>query len=90
MQYVYLGKENITSMNDVHEAFAEALDFPDYYGENLDALYDCLGDIFEEVLIIIADAELLGDALGERFDSLVELLDDICEENSNITVRYVE
>ena len=27
----------------LHQAFAEALDFPDWYGCNLDALYDCLG-----------------------------------------------
>ena len=33
--------------NDVtmHDAVAAALDFPDYYGRNLDALADCLGDV---------------------------------------------
>lgn len=29
----------------MHRAVAEALDFPDYYGENLDALNDCLSDV---------------------------------------------
>lgn len=29
---------------DMHRAFADTLDFPDYYGHNLDALNDCLGD----------------------------------------------
>jgi hypothetical protein len=29
----------------MHHALAEALDFPDYYGKNLDALNDCLGDV---------------------------------------------
>ena len=32
-----------------HGAVAEALDFPDYYGRNLDALNDCLGDVAERV-----------------------------------------
>ncbi|MEU6622024.1 barstar family protein [Streptomyces litmocidini] len=30
---------------DMHRALAAALDFPDYYGHNLDALNDCLGDV---------------------------------------------
>ncbi|MET9116030.1 barstar family protein [Streptomyces longwoodensis] len=30
---------------DMHHAMAAALTFPDYYGRNLDALNDCLGDI---------------------------------------------
>lgn len=30
---------------DMHRAIAAALDFPDYYGHNLDALNDCLGDV---------------------------------------------
>ncbi|WP_432106228.1 barstar family protein [Streptomyces sp. bgisy091] len=30
---------------DMHRAMAIALDFPDYYGHNLDAFNDCLGDV---------------------------------------------
>jgi hypothetical protein len=30
---------------DMHRDIARTLDFPDYYGHNLDALDDCLGDV---------------------------------------------
>ncbi|KJY19874.1 barnase inhibitor [Streptomyces sp. NRRL S-104] len=30
---------------DMHRSVAAALQFPDYYGHNLDALHDCLGDV---------------------------------------------
>jgi hypothetical protein len=30
---------------DMHRELAVALDFPDYYGANLDAFNDCLGDV---------------------------------------------
>ena len=29
---------------DIHEILKKSLDFPDYYGANLDALWDCLTD----------------------------------------------
>lgn len=34
-----------TDEADLHRDIAAALDFPDYYGENLDALNDCLRDV---------------------------------------------
>ena len=37
---------------DGHEYLMEALDFPDYYGKNLDALYDCLCEIECEIELI--------------------------------------
>lgn len=35
----------------IHDYIAENLGFPDYYGKNLDALYDCLTDIDEPTAI---------------------------------------
>jgi hypothetical protein len=34
-----------TEESALHEAMSVALDFPAYYGRNLDALNDCLGDV---------------------------------------------
>jgi hypothetical protein len=34
--------------SDFHTDISAALDFPDYYGRNLDALNDCLGDVVEQ------------------------------------------
>ena len=36
-----------------HEYIKEQLEFPDYYGNNLDALYDCLGEVYNKTIIII-------------------------------------
>ncbi|MBE6508482.1 MAG: ribonuclease inhibitor [Methanobrevibacter sp.] len=35
-----------------HDYLMEALNFPDYYGKNLDALYDCLCEIKCEIELI--------------------------------------
>ena len=36
---------SITSHKEVHPLLAEALDFPDYYGCNWDAFWDCITDM---------------------------------------------
>jgi RNAse (barnase) inhibitor barstar len=46
---------NWTDTNRIHKDIKKLLDFPDYYGENLDALNDCLSDleINETGLVIV-------------------------------------
>ena len=41
-----------------HNYLKKALRLPDYYGKNLDALYDCLGEIGEETVIADLAKEL--------------------------------
>lgn len=43
---------NIRSREDLHRLFQEALSFPEWYGSNLDALYDCLTEISGKVRIL--------------------------------------
>ncbi|MFE5491813.1 barstar family protein [Streptomyces virginiae] len=42
---VLLAAGQWSTEQDMHRAIAAALQFPDYYGHNLDALNDCLGDV---------------------------------------------
>lgn len=39
---VTLDCAGIRSKEDLHRIFAQSLGFPDWYGNNLDALHDCL------------------------------------------------
>ena len=42
MKEIIIDGDKIESKSEVHEIFVKELDFPDYYGNNLDALADCL------------------------------------------------
>lgn len=42
----------IQTREDFHAIFREALSFPDWYGSNLDALYDCLTEISGRVRLL--------------------------------------
>ena len=53
---------NIQHYDEIHQIIKKELDFPPYYGENWDALWDCLTemvDVDEPLYIEILGAEVL-------------------------------
>nr|WP_243876055.1 barstar family protein [Streptomyces sp. 846.5] len=53
---VEVDASNWTTPAAMHQSIATALDFPDYYGRNLDALNDCLRDVVDGEYGIPADS----------------------------------
>ena len=43
----------IVDVKSMHHALAEALSFPQWYGNNYDALHDCLTDIREDTTLTL-------------------------------------
>jgi ribonuclease inhibitor len=74
----------ITDRRELHRILAEKLDFPEWYGNNLDALYDCLTDEREEVQIAILHGEELKKRLGTYAQRFLTVLERASEENSKI------
>ena len=69
--------------NEGHEYLKELFSFPDYYGENLDALYDCLSELDETKIIIINMDEVTDFSL-----KVLNVLQDVAEEYQNIIIEY--
>lgn len=53
---VYLDASCLIEKNQAHNYLKEQLQFPEYYGKNLDALYDCLTD-FKDLHIFFTNEE---------------------------------
>ncbi|MDO4489043.1 MAG: barstar family protein, partial [Eubacteriales bacterium] len=51
MRKIILDFYKINTKEAAHDYLAEKLGFPEYYGKNLDALYDCLTEIAEPTAI---------------------------------------
>lgn len=60
MKKVILDCEKLLSRKQAHLYLAEKLDFPDYYGKNLDALYDCLTELGECTIVLEGTDNLRG------------------------------
>ena len=69
---------NIKYLGEVHQIIKKEFDFPDYYGENWYAFWDCLTDMIGEEMIII---ELYGyEHLQTLFPSESEIMLDILKD----------
>ena len=88
MKKIILDGDYITDISDIHKIFVSNLEFPSYYGYNLDALYDCLTDVSEKVVIKIKNREKLLYELGHYAEKLFVLLEDVTEVNDNIYVEF--
>lgn len=93
----------INTFEDLHETLKKSLDLPYYYGENLDALYDCLRELArDKVTIEITGYENVRAFYPEYSEKLISVFYDFkhyveecthlitisIEENGKVT--YIE
>lgn len=59
MRKIYLDGERMQCAANAHSYLRHMLSFPEYYGENADALYDCLTEIGTETQLVLLRSELV-------------------------------
>ena len=73
----------VQTAREMHEAIRAGLDLPEYYGMNLDALWDCLtGGIALPCTIRLTGLDALPECMKARVDSLLSLLQEACAHHA--------
>ena len=73
MKKIIIDGIEMTSVEKVHEFLKDALDFPDYYGENLAALWDMLTDIVDPIEICVINKDKFREHLGSSADAFIDV-----------------
>ncbi len=71
----------MTGVEETHSYLAKELSFPDYYGKNLDALYDCLTEFCSSEFIVINNSKAMADNLGDYSKKLTKVFLDAAAES---------
>jgi len=88
MNYIILDFNGIKSLWTLHEYFKEVFNLPDYYGHNMDALWDCLDCSFEfPTTIVLKNIEKMPSEMNEATEIMLELFEDLQRDNEKVTVQ---
>ncbi|MCQ2252926.1 MAG: barstar family protein [Bacteroidales bacterium] len=70
----------------IHDYLYASMGFPEYYGRNLDALYDCLSDVCEPTCVGVYNL----DPDNSYHESLAQVLRDAQSDNSSLGVFFAQ
>lgn len=97
MRKIVLDFSGLKTRNEIHEYLAEKMEFPEYYGRNLDALYDCLTDISEPTAIACRlplsgrkEGQKERDDAAEYLQRVLRTMMEAEEENGNLAFFICE
>ena len=90
MEIIKLDFSACKHIGELHQILKKEFDFPDYYGENLSALWDLLdGYTDEEMRVYITGWSSLPNALFQYKDKLSMVFSRVTEHNPNITFEIL-
>lgn len=90
MKTIVLNGLFMKNREKAHRHIRHRFHFPDYYGANLDALSDCLGEIAVPTRIVVRNAALLRSSLGDYGTRLLSVLAAATGENPLLQLTFRE
>lgn len=84
MKQISLDGNVLADASFVHDYLKQQLEFPDYYGKNFDALYDCLTDLDGVEITIKTPSED-----GAVFQKVVRIFQAAAAANEHIQLNIL-
>ena len=80
----------MTDRGTAHDLLKQQLNLPDYYGRNLDALYDLLTERADPMLIRVIHVKTMEAQLGRYGTALLNTLWQAAEGMPNLEIEIIE
>ena len=87
----FTAPEQLQDWGTLHQRIRKAFGFPDYYGENWDAMWDCLTDVFLQPVqrhIVVEGFDAMPQGLRAYAAPMQEIFSDLQEKYPWVSVTY--
>lgn len=81
MNNITLKLDKFSKKEELHSYLKKKMKFPDYYGENMDALFDCLTDISTDTAV-----DIKYDADNELQRAVLAVFSDAVSQNTHLAI----
>lgn len=85
MNAYLLNGKRMKTREEAYDHISQVMQFPEYFGRNLDALYDLLTE--RPANVVLKNADIMLNALGGYGCEMLKCFCDAAENNSNFTLK---
>ena len=88
---IVLDGNKMTTKTELHHEISFAFNFPNYYGKNLDALWDCLTEYVSlPESVVWKNFTHSQNYLGDYADKVFSVFEDVSQELNGFSIRKVK
>ena len=88
MKIVTIRGIDFSDKNELHDFLASQLEFPEYYGRNLDALYDRLQEVTDDIDLVFTHDAIAGILDVPYAYRTLMVLGKACDENPHLHILF--
>jgi ribonuclease inhibitor len=87
---IILDFSECTTWKMIQDLLKDKFGLPEYYGENWDALWDCLDGLFnKKILIEVHGYNKMSEELKEYCKPMLEVFDDLQESTPDVVFKFI-